>query len=161
RFSCVKSDLRTEIFDYLRSKKTLLILDNFEHLLDHAELISELLTTSPCTKIVTTSRERLNLREEWIYEVGGLTYPHNDLSVKEMESYEAIQLFYQSAKQIQLDFALSAENIRHIAHICQLVEGLPLGIELAAGWLQMLSPKEIAHEIQRSYDFLSASLRNL
>jgi predicted ATPase/DNA-binding SARP family transcriptional activator len=161
RFSCVKSDLRAEIFDYLRSKKTLLILDNFEHLLDHAELISELLTTSPCTKIVTTSRERLNLREEWIYEVGGLTYPHSDLSVKEMESYEAIQLFYQSAKQIQPDFALSEENIRHIAHICQLVEGLPLGIELAAGWLQMLSPKEIAHEIQRSYDFLSASLRNL
>jgi predicted ATPase/DNA-binding SARP family transcriptional activator len=161
RFGCLESDLRAEIFDYLRHKTVLLILDNFEHLLDHAEFVSDLLDISSCSKIVVTSRERLNLREEWVYEMDGLPYPLGNISPADGESYGAVALFCQSAKQIQPDFALSDENIAHITRICQLVEGLPLGIELAASWLQMLSPHEIAQEIQRSYDFLSASFRNL
>jgi len=161
RFGCKEGDLKTELFDYLRQKQILLILDNFEHLLDHAELMSDILSIAPCMKLLITSRERLNLREEWIYEMDGLTFPLGEATIAEMPSFGAVALFMQSAKQIQPDFILTEENTPHIARICRLVEGLPLGIELAAGWLQMLSPKEIAQEIQRSYDFLSASLRNL
>jgi len=161
RFGCITNDLKSELFDYLRLKRVLLILDNFEHLLDYAELLAEILANLLCGKMLITSRERLNLREEWIYEMDGLTFPLGEATLAEMPSFGAVALFTQSAKQIQPDFALTEENIPHIARISQLVEGLPLGIELAAGWLQMLSPKEIAQEIQRSYDFLSASLRNL
>jgi predicted ATPase len=161
RFGCIENDLKAELFDYLRLKQILLILDNFEHLLDHAELLTEILALSVTTKILVTSRERLNLREEWIYELDGLTFPFAEVPLDELPTYGAVALFMQAAKQIQPDFTLTAENAPHITRISQLVEGLPLGIELAAGWLQMLSPQEIAQEIQRSYDFLSASLRNL
>jgi predicted ATPase/DNA-binding SARP family transcriptional activator len=161
RFDCIDGNLRADIHDYLRQKEILLILDNFEQLLDHAELVSDILHASLGTKILITSRERLNLRQEWIYEVDGLAYPSVDTSFGDIEKYGAVALFVQSAKQTQPDFALSQANAPHIIDICQLVEGMPLGIELAASWLQMLSVEEIAHEIQKSYDFLSSSFRNL
>ncbi len=161
RFDCMDGNLRSDTLDYVRQKEVLLILDNFEQLLDHAELVSEIYDASPCSKILITSRERLNLRQEWIYEVDGLAYPSADIPLADLEKYGAVALFAQSAKQIQPDFALSQANTTHIIRICQLVEGMPLGIELAASWLQMLSVEEIAQEIQKSYDFLSSSFRNL
>lgn len=161
RFDCMDGNLRSDTLDYVRQKEILLILDNFEQLLDHAELVSEIYDASPCSKILITSRERLNLRQEWMYEVDGLAYPSPDTPLAELEKYGAVALFAQSAKQVQPDFALSQANALHIIHICQLVEGMPLGIELAASWLQMLSVEEIAQEIQKSYDFLSSSFRNL
>ena len=151
-----------QINNYLRSKHALIILDNFEHLLNATSIVSELLATSPQLKALITSRERLNLVEEWVLPVGGLALPPEDIqdSTEALKS-EAIQLFMQRAKQANLDFVLTEENLRSVISICHFVDGSPLGIELAAVWVRLMPPADIAAEIEKSLDFLQASSRNV
>ncbi len=151
---------RSQLWSYLRRKHMLLVLDNFEHLLDGADLIASLLSFAPRVDVLVTSRERLNLREEWLYEIHGLSFPP-DGETTALEEYGAVALFVHSARRVRPGFALDAATRRAVARICRLVDGMPLGVELAAAWLQVLSPQEIAEEIERSLDFLTASLRNL
>ncbi|QPC83342.1 AAA family ATPase [Phototrophicus methaneseepsis] len=153
---------REQFFDYLNeknAKSVLLILDNFEHLLAGVELISDVLTATTNFKILVTSRETLNLQEEWVRQIGGMAYPqhHNG---KPLEDYSAVQLFLDRARRIRGDFDLSAD-MADVVRICQLVEGMPLAIELAAGWLKTLQPADIAQEIQRNQDILATRSRNL
>ncbi|MBI5959009.1 MAG: tetratricopeptide repeat protein [Chloroflexi bacterium] len=157
-----KSDFEAQMFSYLREKRLLLVLDNFEHLLDGADFVVTLLTEAPQIKILATSRENLQLQEEWIFETRGLDYPENGTEIppERLEQYGAVQLFVQTARRAQSDFALSADNQLTVRRICQLVEGMPLALELAAAWLPVLAVDEIAHEIERSLDFLTTSLRN-
>jgi tetratricopeptide (TPR) repeat protein len=110
--------------------------------------------------MLVTSRERLNLREEWLLEMHGLTFPQNG-ATRPLESYSAVSLFVQSARRVRPEFALSDADAPHVAQICRLVEGMPLAIELAATWVQILSCQEIAHEIQNNLDFLTTSVRNI
>ncbi len=148
---------------YLREKQMLLVVDNFEHLMEGAGLLPTILQAAPGIKILTTSRERLNLQEEWVFEVNGLPYPSSpdEISPEQVESYEAVQLFLQNAIRVHPTFRLSEENRTWVVRICQLTEGMPLGIELAAAWVRALSPEKIAREIERSLDFLKASARDL
>ncbi len=148
-FAQREGDPKLHVLSYLNEKHMLLVMDNFEHLLDGADLVTEILSHAPQVKIITTSRERLQLQEEWIYELHGLS--HQD----------AVQLLVHSGHRVRPDFTLTDDNTPDVLRICQLVEGMPLGLELAAAWLPMLSPREIAQEIERSLDFLAASLRNL
>jgi predicted ATPase/DNA-binding SARP family transcriptional activator len=151
---------RSQLWSYLRRKHMLLVLDNFEHLLDGADLIASLLSFAPRVDVLVTSRERLNLREEWLYEIHGLSFPQNGETTG-LEAYDAVALFVHSAQRVRPGFALDAATRPAVARICRLVDGMPLAVELAAAWLQVLSPQEIAEEIERSLDFLTASLRNL
>lgn len=155
-----QGDVYKQLRGYLNEKHMLLMLDNFEHVLDGAALVAELLASAPRLKILVTSRERLNLQEEWIYELHGLSYPAS-ASNGSIEDYGAVQLFLQAARRVRSDFTLAEGDKPYVARICRLVEGMPLGIELAAAWLQLLTCREIAQEIERSLDFLSSSLRNL
>lgn len=155
-----ESDLHPQLLAYFREKHMLLVLDNFEHLLEVASSLTDFLTVAPALKVLVTSRERLQLQEEWIFEIEGLRYPSNG-NEHDLDTYEAVQLFIQSARRVRADFTPTAEEKSWIAQICQSVEGMPLGIELAAGWVQMLESHEIAQEINRSLDFLSATWRNL
>ncbi len=148
------------LLELLPGKRLLLIMDNFEHLLDGADLLARLLEAAPGVKIVVTSRERLNLHEEWVYELQGLAYPAGD-DTTDIELYSAIALFVNSAKRLRPDFRLLPEDVVHISTICRLVEGMPLAIELAAGWLPVLTCEEIAQEIQTGLDFLTTSVRNV
>lgn len=160
-----EGDPKNQLMCYLQEKHLLLVIDNFEHLLDGADLVTEILTAAPNVKILATSRERLQLQEEWVYEIPGLAYPrdgdHAPPQFDEAARYGAVQLFVQSGRRVRPDFALDETNTGAVLRICRLVEGMPLGLELAAAWLQMLSPHEIAHEIERSLDFLSVGLRSL
>ena len=157
-----KSSLKGQLIDFLRQKELLLILDNCEHLLDGLMLLSDLLAGAPSLNILATSRERLNLQEEWLFEVDGLAAPVGELSMLSMiERFGAVQLFVQSAQRVSANFVLSTDNRAYVAQICQLVEGMPLAIELAASWVRLLSPADIVAEIERNVDFLSTSLRNL
>jgi predicted ATPase/DNA-binding SARP family transcriptional activator len=149
---------RAQLIDYLRDKNLLLVLDNLEHLLEGTALIGEILATGPAVKIIVTSRERLHLQWEWLYEMQGLDYPREIAEV--IESYSAVQLFLQTARRMRARFAL-AEEQRHVVRICQLVEGLPLGLELAAAWVRVLSCREIAEQIERNLDVLSAQLADV
>jgi predicted ATPase/DNA-binding XRE family transcriptional regulator len=153
-------ELKTQLLHSLKDKHILLVLDNLEHLVSGIELLDELLEQAPRVKLLTTSREPLNLRAEWTFEVQGLPVPAG-IDLNNLESNSATALFLQRAKQIQRDFIPTSDDLTAITRICQLVEGLPLGLELAATWVNTLAPREIAEEIQRSLDFLATTKRDL
>jgi len=148
----------------------LLVLDNLEHLLvtssiqdendETALLLTKLLVSLPNLKILATSRERSNLREEWIFELHGLPVPTNDPTSR-LEDYSAVALFLQCARQLKVDFELVPAERPLLARICQLVEGMPLAIELATAGVGMLSLEEIAEEIASNLDFLTSRMRNI
>jgi predicted ATPase/DNA-binding CsgD family transcriptional regulator len=168
-----------QLFNHLRVKEILLILDNFEQLLGLGgdALLADLLETAPKVKLLVTSREALNLQEEWLYPVHGLPFPPfssqpspeaaagvsslKSLALeKERERYSAIQLFVERARRVRRDFSL-ADEWAGIVRICQLTDGMPLALELAASWVKTLNSAAIAAEIQQSVDFLTTSLRNI
>lgn len=182
-------DLMRQLLNYLRDKEVLLILDNFEYLVvEGAVILSEMLRNAPHMTLLVTSRERLNLIEEWVIEVAGLEFPESEgvaqggfpdavpvnwpaanasnrplspASLAELEKYSAVALFVQQAKQLQVGFTLSAVEAPHVVQICRLLEGAPLALELAAGWLRVLTCADIVKEIEKSLDFLTTSLRNV
>jgi len=153
------SDLKHQLLQYLREKALLLVLDNFEHLLEGAELLTEILDAAPDVKLLVTSREALNMQGEWRYSVTGLQYPETT-AAEPSEVYSAVQLFVERARQVRGDLSLVDEQAA-VVRVCRLVEGMPLALELAAGWTKILPTDEIASEIQRSLDFLSTSLRDV
>jgi predicted ATPase/DNA-binding CsgD family transcriptional regulator len=150
---------KQQLLNFFRAKSMLLVMDNFEHLLDGSEIISEILTAAPDVKILATSREALNLQEEFLYPLKGMRFPDQD-PPENFENYSAIKLFAQHARRIRADFSLSQEQVG-VTQICTLVEGMPLGIELAAAWIRALSCAEIANEIRSSLDILATSVRNV
>lgn len=156
-------DPKVQLFNYLGERKQamLLVLDNFEQLADGADLLADILQHAPMVKLLVTSRERLNLRDEWMLDIQGLPFPLSAESGETLESYAAVQLFLQTAARLKATIALSEEDKPLVAHICRLVEGMPLALELAAAWTRVLSCREIMHEIQKSLDFLTASSRDM
>ncbi len=154
-----KEDEKVQLLNYLREKQLLLILDNFEHLVAGAGMISEVLNVASEVKIMVTSRELLNLRGEWIVQVGGMDVPEGERI--DVEGYSAIQLFLHTAERVRTGMEFSDEDKRFVVRICQLVGGLPLGIEIASSWLRSLSCKEIAQEIEKGIDFLETSMRDI
>ncbi|MHB8625979.1 MAG: helix-turn-helix domain-containing protein [Aggregatilineales bacterium] len=172
-------DLDVQIVNYLRHKALLLVLDNFEHLLEATDLLTHILAAAPAVKILATSRERLNLQEEWVITLEGLSFPsaldrtrrsaslqNNAIDVgtpflaSEFEDYSAVQLFVQRARQIQAGFSLE-QNAESVLSICRYVEGMPLGIELAASWLRGMSCPQIATRMEQNPDFLVTRARNV
>jgi predicted ATPase len=148
-----------QLLNYLEGRSMLLVLDNFEHLLDATDVLMRVLSRAPGVKILVTSRERLNLRDEWAVRVNGLAFP--DTQVRgSIVGYPAVQLFVERAKHVQSSFSLS-DHSDEVATICGCVEGMPLALELAATWLRVMSCEQIAQEITRGLEFLTAPLRDL
>jgi predicted ATPase len=156
------ADPKQQILDFLRRKKLLLVMDNFEHLLEGAPLLAEILETAPEVRIFTTSREKLNLRGEVVYPLLGMRFPEEGEieDRREVGRFSSIALFLQNVRQIHPDFEPESDELESIGRICRLVEGMPLGVELAATWIDMLSLEEIASEIDSSLDFLEAERRD-
>jgi predicted ATPase/predicted Ser/Thr protein kinase len=164
---------RGQLIDYLRRKSLLLVMDGFEQLLPPpsipphggdrgggVDLASDILQTSPQVKILATSRVRLNVQGEQLFHLGAMDYPDRE-TAQDAADYGAVQLFVTSARRAQPGFELTAEAKPHVAQICRRVGGVPLGIVLAAGWVEMLTPAEIAAEIGRSLDFLETDLHDV
>ena len=145
---------KTQIINYLKDKEALQIFDNFEHLTKNSHLVHEILKESPKLKQLVTSRIRLNLPGEVSFPLEGLQSPENE-KTENFESYSAIQLFLQKARNIIPDFNLDDSKKSAVLKICRLVENSPLGIELAASWIRVLSCEEIAEEIDKNLDLLS------
>ena len=168
------ADAKTQLLAYLRSQQLLLVLDNFESVVAAAGLLADLLAAAPGIRLLVTSRERLNLPEERAWEVGGLAYPQegwtlmagdamDDTTVSPIAGllyYDAIAFFSLQAQRVRSDFRLSPATAPHVLRLCRLVEGAPLALELAAGWLRVLSCADIVAEIERSLDFLAAATRS-
>ncbi len=156
-----------QLLDYLRQKSMLPILDNFEHLLDGMDLVTNILKTAPDVKILTTSRARLNVQGEYLCPIAGMEFPARETTedatprrAQDVAQYCAVKLFLASARRAQPGFELTADNLTDVVRICHLVEGMPLGILLAAAWVGMLTPAEIAAEIGQSLDFLETDWRD-
>ncbi|MBA3470364.1 MAG: tetratricopeptide repeat protein [Herpetosiphonaceae bacterium] len=150
-----------QLLDYLRDKDLLLVLDNFEHILPASDLLVGMLQQAPQVKILTTSRERLNLYEEQVLEIGGLSVPAPDLAgADDIEHYAAVRLFCQHARRGQMSWQLQPDQHGAVGQICRLLEGMPLGIELAAMWVRMMSCAEIAAQVAVNQDFLTSTMRN-
>ena len=149
-----------QLLDYLREKQMLIVMDNFEHLLDGVDIAANILERAPDVQILATSRERLYLHEEQIFAIQGLEFPDWE-TPEDAAEYTAVQLFIQSARRVRHDFKLAAGDLTYLTRICRLVEGMPLGIELAASWVDTLSLADIAAEIQQSLDLLETDVRNV
>ncbi len=151
-----QEDPKSRIIEYLRDKHILLVLDNFEHVLDAALLVQEILAAAPRVQVLTTSRVKLNLSGETTFTLQGLSVDEATL-----EKNSALQLFAQSAQRLQPQFALADDVLPAVTRICRLVEGMPLAIVLAAAWLDTLSVGEIAAEIEKSIDILETEKRDV
>ncbi len=149
----------TALLAWLRERELLLVVDNLEHLLDTTPLLGAIIREAPGVRLLATSRERLRVGGEWVVEVSGLAIPADE-TLPTVARYDAVQLFVDRARQIAGDFALTPTNRAAIARICRLLDGMPLGIELAATWVRALTPEEIAAELGRGLDFLSLSQRD-
>jgi predicted ATPase/DNA-binding SARP family transcriptional activator len=160
---------QAQLLGYLREKRMLLVLDNFEHLVAEARQLGDILRLAPGIKLLVTSRTRLNLQEEWLLELTGLEYPSGGAegeapaaqAARPLEAYSAIALFVQQARRVRPGFVLEAASEPAVVRICQLAEGVPLAIELAASWLRVLSGAEILAELEQGLDFLTSSLQNV
>ncbi|MCX6050615.1 MAG: BTAD domain-containing putative transcriptional regulator [Chloroflexi bacterium] len=161
---------------YLRPRRLLLILDNFEHLLAEAAAVVTLLIQAPQIKVLITSRARLNVRGESVLTLDPLSLPTNAyrsatstaqanpnqaIQDEVWQTSEAIAMFVQRAQQLDATFAINAATIGPVGQICQLVEGLPLGIELATSLLPSLDCTKLAAELTKSLDFLAADIHDL
>lgn len=150
------SDPAAQVVDFLRPKRMLLVLDNFEQLTDAANQLSPILDEAPGVQLLVTSRERLSLRSETVFPIQGLPLSRGGSG----DSGGAVHLFIESARRFLPDFAPSEAEQQTILAICRRVEGIPLAIELAAAWTRVLSCAEIALEVERDFRFLSGEMRD-
>jgi predicted ATPase/DNA-binding SARP family transcriptional activator len=152
-----------QLLDYFRAKRMLVVLDNFEQLLDAGQFIGELITAAPGLRLLITSRVALNLREEWFHAIEGLAFPaegDDGTSVAQLARYDAVRLFEQHARRVRSDFSISHARAQ-VVRLCRLVEGMPLAIELAAAWLKVLSVEQVVAALERDLDILIARDRNI
>jgi predicted ATPase/DNA-binding CsgD family transcriptional regulator len=146
---------------YLRGKQMLLVLDNFEHIMDGAPYVSELLNAAPDLQIMVTSREVLHLYGEQEYPVPPMTLPESDSNLADITRNEAVALFVQSAQAVNPNFEISQDLAPIIVDICQRLDGLPLAIELAAARIKVLSPQDILERLSERLATLTGGSRDL
>jgi predicted ATPase/tRNA A-37 threonylcarbamoyl transferase component Bud32 len=151
--------------EYLRNcfgAPALLLIDNFEHLLVGAPLLSELLSLTPGLKILVTSRAALRVHDENEFPLPPLALPDRKLPpVQALSQCPAIALFVQRAGAVKPDFALTEENASAVAEICTRLDGLPLAIELAAARIKLLSPSAMRNRLASRLQLLTTGARDL
>jgi predicted ATPase/DNA-binding SARP family transcriptional activator len=161
---------RQQLLDHLSQVNMLLVMDNFEHLLEGVDWVTEVLTSTTRVKILTTSRVRLNVQGEHLYPILGMDFPqdHSKLTRQgELDDsaaasrYGAVQLFSQAARRVQPGFNLTPANYHQVVRICHLVDGMPLAILLAAAWVDMLPLADIITEIDKGVDFLETDFHDM
>ncbi len=136
--------------------RTLLVLDNFEHVMSASAFVVDLLKDQPGVKLLITSRTRLGLEAEWLYQLEGLAFP-TSTDDPAASDFTAITLFVERAKRVQPRFAPDQEQLHLVARVCEAVGGLPLAIEIAAAWMRALSLEEIVAGVASDLDFLETN----
>ena len=156
-------DLEGSVKDYVRDRELLLVLDNFEQVIDSAPIVTELLAGAPRLKVIVTSREVLRLSDEQEFDVPPLRLPdpRNLPALAALSQYEAVALFIDRAIAVRADFAVTNDNAAAVAEICSRLDGLPLAIELAAARVNVLTPQAILDRLGRSLSLLTGGARDL
>ena len=150
---------REALVEYLRERQALLLLDNFEHVLDAASFVRELLAAAPGVKLLVTSRAPLGVPEERVYPVPALELPDRSQrpSLAELGETEAVRLFVERARAARPDFALTETNAASVSELCVRLDGLPLALELAAARCNLLSPGALLERLGSRLDLLRAT----
>jgi predicted ATPase/class 3 adenylate cyclase/Tfp pilus assembly protein PilF len=149
--------------DYLSERRLLLLLDNFEQVLEAAPTVTELLAVAPGLKVLATSRTSLRLYGEHVYPVPPLSLPDLKLQppLERLTQYEAVGLFVERAQAVKPDFKVTNESAPAVAEICVRLDGLPLAIELAAARITMLPPKAMLQRLTSRLKLLTGGARDL
>jgi predicted ATPase/class 3 adenylate cyclase len=155
--------LEESLKDYLRGRELLLLLDNFEQVVEAASLVGELLATCPALKVLATSRSVLRVYGEREYPVPSLELPDPGRlpPVERLTEYEAVRLFIERAKAARPNFYVTDENVPAVAEICARLDGLPLAIELAAARIKLLPPEAMLKRLDSRLKLLSGGARDL
>jgi DNA-binding SARP family transcriptional activator len=154
-------DIGERLAAHLSNREMLLLLDNFEHLMEGVQLLPQLLDAAPRLRLLVTSRARLNLQEEWLLPLEGLGLPSNELKTAELGAYDATALFLGCASRLQPGFHPTPREAADITHACRLLDGMPLGIELAAARARMLPVSEIVAQLAHGLDVLATTTRDI
>ena len=150
-----------QVCNYLSDKQILLVLDSFEHLVEWAELLQRVHAQAEGVKFLVTSRQRLQIQGEWVVNIQGMKYPATvPNTVEEIRKFSAVDLFFQTARRVRSDFQVTSDNLSALTRLMGLLDGMPLGLELAANWVKALSCEDIVGEISRTPDFLETQLRD-
>jgi WD40 repeat protein/predicted ATPase/transcriptional regulator with XRE-family HTH domain len=157
-----------ELLRQLRERQLLLVLDNVEHVIAGAGLVAQIVEMAPAVRVLVTSRERLNLRAEWLFDVEGLSYPP-ELPLEaggtqrqpDLAGYSAVQLFLQRARQVRPRLAPTEQELVAVGRICGLVAGVPLAVELAAAAVRTLTLAEIERQLRANLDVIVEGPRDL
>ena len=149
-------DVQTQLLTHLVTKRQLLVFDNLEHLTGVASVVAEILQAAPHVNVIATSRSKLNLTGETVLSLTGLETSWD--SPAEATQASGVQLFTETASRSHPGFVLTEDDLDPLAEILQLTGGLPLGILLAAAWVDMLPIDEIASEIRKNVDFLETEM---
>jgi predicted ATPase len=153
--------VKAQLLDFLDQKRMLLLFDNCEHVLAGMDLAADILQSAPGVQVLATSRERLHLRLEQVYPIEGLDFPDWE-TPEDAVGYAAVRLFLQSATRNRPDFNLEGQaDLNYLARICRLVAGMPLALELAASWVDVLPLSKIAAGLQGGLDLLETELRDM
>lgn len=163
------AELKPQLIAYLKRREMLVILDNAEYIAqpEGFQLLVEILAQAPGVKMLACSRVRLNIRSERLFPIGGLMVPQSEpetqdmMTVEEAKQYTAVQLFHNSAERLRPDYRLTKNDVAAVLDICRRLQGIPLAIELAASWIELLSTAEIAAEIKQDFDFLQSDWHDL
>jgi predicted ATPase/class 3 adenylate cyclase len=158
-----EQSLLETLTSYLREKCLLLVLDNFEQILEGAPVVGELLGACPKLKILATSRAPLRLYGELEYSVPPLALPDPGVMppLKVLTQYEAVRLFVERARALKTDFSVTNESAPAVAEICARLDGLPLAIELAAARIRMLPPQALLKRLTNRLKLLKGGPRDL
>ncbi|MGH9802943.1 MAG: ATP-binding protein, partial [Blastocatellia bacterium] len=153
--------LQANMKEFLRDKRMLLLLDNFEQILTAAPVVTELLSVCPQVKILVTSRAALKVRWEHEFAVPPLSVPSLNDSAVILTQSPSVQLFLERTRAVKPDFDLTDDNARIVAEICARLDGLPLALELAAARIRVLTPRAILQRLDQSLKLLSGGARDL
>ncbi|MCB8959854.1 MAG: tetratricopeptide repeat protein [Ardenticatenales bacterium] len=156
-----RGPLLDQVINALRPQELLLVLDNFEQLLGEVALIQRIVAGCPDVTLLLTSREALGIGAEHRLDLHGLAAPVADATPEAIASAEAAALFLSVARQAQPHFELNAGTAAQLQTICQLVDGMPLALRLAAAWLRALPLAEIVVQLRAGLDILTTSQRDL
>jgi len=148
-----RQPLQAQLVAYLRTKKLLLVLDNFDHLLAGADVVLRLLQQSPNVAILCTSREPLRFQAEYTFPLAGLSVPDPAGGFEALRANAGVRLFVERADRTPRGFQLTAENAGDVARLCRLVAGIPLALELAAAQVAEHGLSEIIQGIQTALGF--------
>jgi predicted ATPase len=148
-------DVMQPIIKFLKDKHSLLIFDNYEHLMEGVPLLAQLLQHCTNLKLLVTSRERLNLEEEWLYQVQGLDQAEGE--AKTILESDAAQLFLERTRRVNANFYFRESDATQFLELCQRFSSSPLALELAAPWLRVMSFTDLAQELAHSWEMLENS----